>query len=356
LQVIASVGQPGDAPKLLRILAPGYPEIVRRDALLSISGVLKGGLVPQPVLAGIMSIITDGPSPALRSASIEVLGTLKLPATSLDALLKLTGHADPAVRRFAARRLGTNGSWGGKASKRLVALLADADPSLREAASESLARLPESVPLLMQELLASDDVHRGWMVAHILKHHVPRLRRPAVRALFDRAVLALGRDERIWEPQLYVVRHHDPKLMYEWLMTESARLRKARKYAEAEACLRPLTSGEHFDNEARYALALAGISASRAKGASIAAGPTSSIDLFRQLVRDPSFPLVERLKKERGDLVTEDLYHLGFKLSEGTPLEKEVGGELLRIVAARAGASRLGKSARSKLRSQGLAN
>jgi hypothetical protein len=32
-----------------------------------------------------------------------------------------------------------------------------------------------------------------------------------------------------------------------------------------------------------------------------------------------------------------------------------VGGELLKIVAARAGTSKLGKSARSKLRSEGLA-
>lgn len=354
LHVISSVGQPGDARNLLRILKPAYPEMVRRDALLAISGVLKGGIVPPPVLSGILPILMDGPSPALRSASIEVLGTLKLPSTSLDALLKLTGHSDPAVRRFAARKLGSDGSWGLKACKRLVALLGDADPSLRDAASESLARLPESVPLLMEELLACDDVHRGWVMAHILKHHVPRLRRPTVRSLFEQAVAALGRDERVWEPQLYVVRQHDPKLMYEWLMAEAARLRKARKFTESEACLRPLTSGEHFDSEARYALALAGISASRSKGSGASTGPAASIDLFRQLVRDPAFPLVERLKKERGDLGTEDLYHLGFKLSEGTPLEKEVGGELLRIVAARAGASRLGKSARSKLRAQGL--
>ena len=354
LHVISSIGQPDNAPKLLRLLSPRYPEMVRRDALLAISGVLKGGMVPQAVLAGIMPILMDGPSPVLRSASIEALGTLKLPASSQDHLLRLTGHTDPAVRRFAARKLSSDGAGGLKASKRLVALLSDPDPSLRDAASESLTRLPESVPLLTNELLECDEVHRGWAVAHILKHHLTRLRRHAVKALFDRAVEALGRDERVWEPQLYIVRHHDPKLMYEWLMAESARLRKARRFAEAEACLRPLTSGEYFDSEARYALALAGISASRSKG-SVTTSPASSIDLFRQLVRDPAFPLIDRLKKERGDLETEDIYRLGFALSEGTPLEKEVGGELLRIVAARAGTSRLGKSARSKLRSEGLA-
>jgi len=149
--------------------------------------------------------------------------------------------------------------------------------------------------------------------------------------------------------------NHDPKMMYDWLMEESARRKKARKYTEAEACLEPLTRGEHFDSEARYALALAGVKAARSRGSASSQAPGESLDLFRQLVRDPTLPLVDRLKKERTHLQTEDLYFLGFKLAEGTPDEREVGGELLKTVAARAGASKLDKSARSKLRAEGLA-
>lgn len=355
LHVLATVGQPGGAQALLRLTAGKYPETVRRDALLAISGVLKGGPITPGVLSGILPIITDGPSPALRSAALEALGTVKLPASSLESLLKLLDHRDPAVRRFAARRLSADGLGGLKACRRLIALLADADPSLRDAASESLGKLAEAGALLIEDLAGCDEVHRGWALAHILKRHVDRLRRPAVRVLFDRAVQALVHDERVWEPLLYVVRHHDPKLMYEWLMEEAARLKKARKYSEAEACLRPLSSGEHFDSEARYALALAGIKAARLRGAGASQGAGNPIDLFRHLVRDPAFPLLERLKKERGHLETEDLYYLGFTLAEGTRAEKEVGGELLKLVAARAGASKLGRSARNKLRSEGLA-
>ncbi|HEY3174761.1 MAG TPA: HEAT repeat domain-containing protein [Candidatus Polarisedimenticolia bacterium] len=355
LQVMAGVGQASYAQALLRLTGGKYAETVRRDALLAISGVLKGGPLPTGVLAGILPIITEGPSPALRSAALEVLGTIKLPRSSLEALLKLLDHRDPAVRRFAARRLSGDGLGGLKACRRLIALLADADPSLRDAASDSLGKMPEAGPLLMDELARCQEVHRGWTIAHILKHHVGRLRRPAVRALFDKAVKALVRDERVWEPYLYVVRHHDPKQVYEWLMEEAARFKKVRKYSEAEACLRPLTSGEHFDSEARFALALAGIKAARTRGAGVSRGGGNPLDLFRQLVRDPSFPLLERLKKERAHLETQDLYYLGFSLAEGPPAEKEVGGELLKLVAARAGASKLGRSARNKLRSEGLA-
>ncbi len=355
LHVLGVVGAPGEATAILKLTATRYPETVRRDALLALSGVLRGQQLPPRILSAILPIIQEGPSPALRSAALEVLGTLELHASALDSLVALIDHADPAVRRFAARKLGGKEIGGVKAARRLVPLLADPDPSLRDAAAESLGKLPEAAPLLLEELLRCDEVHRAWALAHILRGQVSRLRRPAVRTLFERAAAALTSEERIWEPLLHVVRHHDPKTMYDWLMEEAARLKKGRRYAEAEACLKPLTRGDHFDSEARYALALAGVKAARSRGS---AAPTASgdcLDLFRQLVRDPAFPLVDRLKKERSHLQTEDLYYLGFHLAEGTPDEKAIGAELLKLVAARAGSSKLGRSARNKLRSEGLA-
>lgn len=355
LNIMTSVGQPASAQGLIRLLGSKYPEQVRRDALLAIGGALKNGPMPMKILSTLFPLIQDGPSPALRSAAIEVLSSVELPSASVDSLLKLLDNPDPAVRRFVARKLGGKGLSGPKAARRLVPLLSDADPSLRDAASESLGRLPEAAPLLMDELLACTDIHRGWSLAHILKLHVARIRKPNIRKVFDRAVNALVTDDRVWEPLLYLVRHWDPKMMYGWLMEEAGRFKKARQYAEAEACLRPLTRGDHFDSEARYELALAGIKTARSKGATSSPAASSCVELFKQLIRDPSFPLVERLKKERTHLLTEDLYFLGFHLAEGTVSEKQVGVELLRTVAARAGSTKLGKSARSKLRSEGLA-
>ena len=310
--------------------------------------------MPQRILSTILPIIQEGPSPALRSAALEVLATVELPSSALDSLLSLLDNGDPAVRRFAAQKLGNKGMGGGKTVRRLVSLLSGNDPPLRDAASESLGRLPEASQLLVDELLGCDDIHRGWAVAYILKLHAARLRKPAVRSIFEKAVIALMAEDRLWEPLLYVVRHHDPKLMYDWLMDAAAKCKKARKYSEAEACLKPLTRGDHFDSEARYALALAGIKAARSRGAASSPASGDCMDLFRQLVRDPTFPLTDRLKKERSHLEAADLYYLGFNLAEGTPDEREVGSELLKTVAARAGGSKLGKSARNKLRAEGL--
>jgi len=351
MRAIASVAQPGTANLLLRLSGPRYPETVRRDALLAISGALKGGAIPPRIFAGILPMIQDGPSPALRSAALEVLGTVTLPASCLSSLLKLLDNPDPAVQRFAARCLGGKGLGGAKVAKRLIPHLSGNDPALRDAAADSLARMPESVPMLTEALLACDSVHRAWSVAHVLKAHAAQVRRPAARKIFDAAVTALVTEDRVWEPLLHVVRQVDPKLMHEWLMEASARFRGQRKYSEAEACLVPLSRGDHFDSEARYALALAGLRAARTRGSATLNAP---FDLVRQLVRDPRFPLVDRLRKERSHIEPNDLYMLGFKLAEGSPEEKEAGAEILKTVAARAGATKLGRSARSKLRSEGL--
>ncbi len=352
LRAIPAVAIPSTTTMLLRMAGPKYPEEVRRDALLSLARVIGGGPMPLRLFEGIYPLLHDGPSPVLRSTALEVIGAVTLPASAGPSLLKLLDNPDPAVRRLVARRLGDKGLGGVRVVRRLIPLLTGGDPALREAAAESLARLPEAMGPLVEELLASDGVHRTWNVAHVLKAHAARIRRPTVRRIFDAAVRALTTEDRVWEPLLHVVRQCDPELMYAWLMEASARFRKARKYSEAEACLVPLTRGDHFDSEARFALAMAGLRASRSRSGVLADAP---IDLVRQLVRDPAFPLVDRIKKERGRIETKDLYTLGFKLAEGSMEEKEAGAELLRTVAARAGSTKLGRSARSKLRAEGLA-
>jgi len=88
LQVMMSIGQPGDVLGLTRLTGTKYPEPVRRDALLAIAGCLRSGLMPLKILQAILPIIKDGPSPALRSAALEVLSRVALPAIALDSVLR----------------------------------------------------------------------------------------------------------------------------------------------------------------------------------------------------------------------------------------------------------------------------
>ena len=77
-------------------------------------------------------------------------------------------------------------------------------------------------------------------------------------------------------------------------------------------------------------------------------------DLAVKLARDATFPIMQRIRKEKNHLDSEDLYWLGFHLAEGAGEEKSIGADLLRMVAQKEEKTKLGRNARNKLRLEGL--
>ena len=352
LALLGAFGDPGSAPLILRLAGPGYPESVRREAILALGAALRGTTLPPKILAGLMALLADKAPQSLTTTMLEVLYRLDFPSGAAEPLMGLLEARDPSVRRFAARKLGSVG--GMRASKRLVALLSDPDPSLRDAAADSLSRLPEASALLMDDLVRQSDVHKAWNIAHILKNHAQKIPGAALKVLAKKGIDLILKEERMWEPYLHVVRSADPKMLYGALMAEAARLKRLSRYDEAEAVLKPLLRTEQFDAEARFELALTSLKASANREGVSPRSPDSPLDLFRQLAKDPTFPLLQRIKKEKTHLDSEDLYWLGFHLAEGTADEKSLGAELLKMVVTREGKSKLGRNARNKLRLEGL--
>jgi len=354
LGLLGAFGDTSSAPLILKLAGPGYPETVRKEALLSVGAAIKGTMASMKIVTGIFALLTEKTPHALTTTALEVLYRMEIPKGSSTSLIKLLDARDPAVRRFAARKLGNLG--GIRAARRLVALLSDSDPSLRDAVADSLSRMPESVMLLMDLLERQTDIHRAWTVAHIVKNHAQKIPAPILREHIKKTVDLLLRGERIAEPWMHVARHAGPRLLYSALMSRAARLKKARRYAEVEALLRPLLRTEEFDTSARFELALASLRASAYVEGVPPRTPDSPLDLFKQLARDPAFPFIQRIRKERGHLDSEDLYWLGFHLAEGAGEEKSIGAELLRMVAQNEGKSKLGRNARNKLKLEDLSS
>ena len=70
--------------------------------------------------------------------------------------------------------------------------------------------------------------------------------------------------------------------------------------------------------------------------------------------RDPEFPLLKRLNGEKNVLDPGDYYYLGFHLVEGAEDERRIGAEILERIVEATPRSKIGKSAKSKLRLEGL--
>lgn len=352
LALVGAFGDASSAPLILKLAGPGYPESVRKEALLALGAALRGNALSQKILTGIFALLTDRAPHSLTTAALEVLYRMELPASAAGPLISLLEARDPAARRFAARKLGNIG--GAKVSGKLVALLSDPDPSLRDAVADSLARLPESAGLLLEELNRHSDVHKAWPVAHILSNHAAKIPKPALRNLIKRSIDLILKDERVWEPYLHVARHANSKVLYGALMAEAARLKKLRRYEQTEAVLKPLMRTDRFDAEARFELSLASLKASATREGVSPRAPDSPLELFRHLARDASFPFMQRIRKEKNHVDSEDLYWLGFHLAEGPGDERALGAELLKMVEQKEGKSKLGRNARNKLRLEGL--
>lgn len=352
LELLGAFGDTTSVPLILKLAGPGYPEGVRKEALMAVGAAMKGTTVSMKVLSGIFALLTDKAPHSLTTTALEVLYRLELPKGSSTQLIKLLEARDPAVRRFAARKLGNLG--GIRAARKLVPLLSDPDPSLRDAVADSLSRMPESVMLLMEELERRTDVHKAWTVAHILKNHAQKIPKPTLKVHIKKTVDLMLKGERIAEPWMHIARHAGPKLLYSALMNRTSRLKRAKRYAEMDALLRPMLRTEEFDANARFELALASLRATANMEGVSPRAPDSPLALFKQLARDGSFPFMQRIRKERAHLDSEDLYWLGFHLAEGAGEEKSIGAELLRMVAQKEGKSKLGRNARNKLKLEDL--
>ncbi|MGH7768865.1 MAG: hypothetical protein ACREQP_15575, partial [Candidatus Binatia bacterium] len=77
--------------------------------------------------------------------------------------------------------------------------------------------------------------------------------------------------------------------------------------------------------------------------------PQPAVELLIDVYRNSAFPLLESLKKEK-KLEPEDIFSLGFTFAERPGDERDLGRGLLEHLAARVPRTKIGKSAKNKLK------
>jgi HEAT repeat protein len=345
LRLLGQLGLPQARRWLFKFVAPEHHLSLRSHALVALLHCLRQQDLRKEEHAKLFALLEEEEFSEVTRLALELLEVHELPEDSRPILSRLLSSPHADVQKFALRRMG---DFSSPATVRtLLEQLGDPDYRRRDVAAHSLRKIPEARNALIKDLLECHDASKAWSIAELLPSFEAKWRQDTLEALWKRLAAAVETEDRIQTAFLNVLKQADRQYAYEKLATHGARLVKAKKYKEAVAFLMPLKEFSEFDAGVKFPLALAQLKLHSHTVATHRQHP--AVDLFTDLYRNSVFPLLETLKKEKS-LAPEELFALGFGLSERSGEERGLGKDLLEHIAAKFPRNKVGKSAKNKLK------
>ena len=348
VSVIRLLGQLGRADArrwLFRFVGPEHHAALRSHALVALLRCLREQDLRKDEYAKLFPLLEEAEMTEVTRLALELLDKHELPDDSRSLLSRLLESRHPDVQKFALRKMADFGTPG--TVRTLIEQLGDADYRRRDLAASSLRKLPEARNALIKELLACEEPSKAWSIAELLVSSEGKWRQDILEALWKRLQAAISAGDRIQTAFLHVMKKADAEQTYNQLASHGARLIKAKKYKDGLAFLNPLKEFPGFKPEHKFQIALAQLKLHSHSVASHRQHPV--LDLFTDLYRNSAFPLYETLKKEKS-LAPEEFFALGFSLVERSGQERNLGKDLLDHVAAKSPRTKIGKSAKNKLK------
>jgi HEAT repeat protein len=344
-RLFGQLGRPPARRWLFRFVGPEHPSILRSHALVALLRCLRDQEMRKDEYAKLLPLLEEAEFSEVTRVALELLDAHDLPDDARPLLAKLMQSPHSEVQKFALRRMGEVGTPA--TVRTLVEQLGDADYRRRDVAASSLRKIPEARAALIKELMACDDASKAWSIVELLPSFEGKWRQDTIDALWKRFQKAVEAEERIQTAFLQALKKADEDDVYQRLAEQGARLVKAKKYKEAMGFLTPLREFRAFKPEHRFHLALAQLKLHVHTLATNRSHP--AVEVFSDLYRNSAYPLFETLKKEK-TLAPEELFALGFGLTERAGNERDLGRDLLEFIAAKFPRNKVGKSAKNKLK------
>ncbi|HWP57807.1 MAG TPA: HEAT repeat domain-containing protein [Candidatus Acidoferrales bacterium] len=351
--VVAAVrllGQLGKAESrrwLFRLVGPEHHASVRAHALVALLRCLRDQELRKDESTKLLSLLEEKEFSEVTRLAIELLEQHALPEDARPALSRLLASPHESVQKFALRKMGDFATPA--IVRTLVEQLGDPDYRRRDIAAQSLKKIPEARAALIKELIACADPSKAWSIAELVAAYEGKWRQETLVLLWKRLERAMAAEDRIQSAFMHVLKSANSDYLYERLAGQAVRLLKARKYREATAFLTALKQVAEMKPEDKFRLAVAQLKAHAHLLTPASRRLNPAVELLGDIYRSSAFPVFESLKKEKS-LTAEDLYYLGFTLAERPGEERNLGRNLLEHIAARSPRTKLGKSARNKLK------
>jgi len=354
VDLLAAFNQAPARKMLVALGRKGHHPDVRRAALLGLLRYLQGKRPDASLVRMLFATLGEQPFQPVVSTALDILYRIDLGRDDQRECIALLASPHFPVRKFALRKLADMET--APAAQAILGALGSPDPALREVALECLQKLKSARQLLLDGFLRAKDPAAAGALAAALEAHRDRIRPDARRRIVKRAWDLWLKGDPLAEPTLGLARSLDAKRFQEEARARAPALRRARKYDRLAACLRLAARTGHADADLRFDLGCADLKLSPHDIGRGARAADPALEQFASLLETPKFPLLARLGKERALLSPEDLFYLGFHFSEFEgSVEREFGGDVLRVVVARSARTRFGRAAKNKLKLQGLA-
>jgi HEAT repeat protein len=350
---LGMLAHPDAVPVLLGYTVPAETRATRRHALGAVKNTFIEGPVPAKVVDTLFPYLDDPDYEAVVDPALTILNRADIPARYEKELRRLVGGRYPAVRQFAVRKLA---GLDTKASAiTLMDVLAGKDETLRRSAVHALKRSAQAPALLFPRLLEETEPERTWSLVHLIKPNAASLTAADLKKLERTSLAFLDKKDRRAEAFLHLFRHADEAAFTKAFYKRALAAKQKRRYADAERDLRLISRSPQFDDDARFLL---GLMMLKAAGKDLLPATESGRrvqEAFRRMAERKDFRLESRLRKDARTLGPEGFFAVGCGLVESTGPAKELGIKLLRAQVKKGPRTRIGKLARARLESEGLA-
>lgn len=259
---------------------------------------------------------------------------------------------DIAARRLAIQQVKDVDSIS--VARALVPMLRHSHRGLQGDALLALQQSKKGRQALLEALRTADNPDAAWSLARALKP-VAREITPTQRSEILKTAIEHQDDK---DPQAkafwFLLREMDPEKTTEEITERAQALRKKKKYEESLEYWYLLTRDPSCGPDIRFELAAVSLKLSNKDTAPNARNDDPCLTHFARLYQNTSFDLMASINKAKW-LSEEDLFYLGFHFAEDPHKHsRDLGREILQLVVKRSPRTKIGKSAKSKLKTEGL--
>lgn len=349
--LLGFIAEPQVKRMLLKFFEKKRSFYVRRNALLSLARLNFTGSGHDDLADRVFPLLNDPDFPNVVRNALTVLEKIRLPrryAAQLPKLLESARH--PAVKRFALTRLAQLGNK--KTIKLLITHLDSNDPMVRDAAADSLSKLPRAVPDLMKKLEQTKEIERGEKIALILRNHRSFFKKERCRSVYRKLEKTLIKHDDQMRIYALLLKHVNPDFLYGETLKRARQWKRSRKFELARRYLELLTSGLFYTDEVRYEMASVLLKLSKKDLALPSRNEDPALNLFSVLARVNLGNLLKLIRADRS-LDVHDLYYVGFHFAERLFEQKTFGVEALKFLLKKFPRSKIKAAAKKKLQLAG---